>query len=287
MHTLQHHAIPGRVEIIHGQGGMPAIQVESDWSLAEIYPHGAHVTGFQKKGEAPLLFMSAASEFHADKPIRGGVPVIFPWFGARDGLAFHGFARLATWNLLAAAVLPEGSVSLHFRLPSDEECEVDYFVTVGNSLTLELAVSNTSNEGFTFENCLHTYCQVGAIDAIAVAGLRETRFRDQLASADATETAAAIRFVGEVDRIYQDTTATVDIHDPALGRTIRVRKSGSNTTVVWNPWIAKSKRMPDFGDNEYRHMVCVESGNIAEHAITLAPGECSRMTVEIDSVPFG
>ena len=31
--------------------------------------------------------------------------------------------------------------------------------------------------------------------------------------------------------------------------------------------------MPDFGDDEYLHMVCVESGNVRENAITLAPGE--------------
>ena len=84
MDTLKNHEIPGHVSIFSGKGGLPAIQVETEWSLAEIYLHGAHVTGFQKKGEAPLLFMSGASDFHLEKPIRGGVPVIFPWFGPRE-----------------------------------------------------------------------------------------------------------------------------------------------------------------------------------------------------------
>ena len=286
MHTLQHHAIPGRLKIIAGKGGLPVIQVESDWSQAEIYPHGAHVTSFQMNGEAPLLFMSAASEFHTDKPIRGGVPVIFPWFGAREGLVFHGFARLAAWDLVSVVVLPDGSMRLHFQLPSDDECEVDYFVTVGASLTLELVVTNTSIADFTFENCLHTYFLVGAIDSLAIAGLHGTRYRDQLLAAEFTESAESIRFTGEVDRVYQDSGATVEIHDPALHRSIRVRKSGSQSTVIWNPWITKSQRLPDFADDEYRHMVCVESGNIAPNSLTLAPGEISQMTVEIASVPL-
>lgn len=286
MHTLQHHTIPGRVRIIPGQGGLPAIQVESDWSQAEIYPHGAHVTHFQKKGDAPLLFMSAASEFHPEQPIRGGVPVIFPWFGARDGLAVHGFARVATWNLLSAVDLADGAIRLHFQLPSDDEFEVDYLVTVGPTLTLELVVTNTNSAACTFETCLHTYFHIGAIDAIEVTGLHGTRYRDQLLATETTDTATAIRFAGEVDRVYQDTDAPVEIHDRALHRTIRVHKSGSRSTVVWNPWIAKSQRMPDFGDNEYLHMVCVESGNIAENSIVLAPGERAHMKVELDSVPL-
>ena len=287
MHTLLHHEIPGRVKIIAGQGGLPAIQVESAWSTAEIYPHGAHVTGFQKNGEAPLLFMSAASEFHPDQPIRGGVPVIFPWFGAREGLAAHGFARVAAWDLVSAVVLSEGPVRLHFQLPSDDEFEVEYLVTVGPTLTLELIVSNTGLADFTFENCLHTYFQIGAIDTLEVTGLQGAGYRDQVLAAEATETAPSIRFTGEVDRVYQDSSAAVEIHDPALHRTIRVAKSGSQSTVVWNPWIAKSQRMPDFGDDEYLHMVCVESGNVRDHALTLAPGERSQLKVEISSRPLG
>jgi len=73
----------------------------------------------------------------------------------------------------------------------------------------------------------------------------------------------------------------VEIIDPALGRTIHVRKSGSMSTVVWNPWIEKSRRMPDFGDDEFPHMVCVESGNVREHAITLGPGQRSSLLVTL------
>jgi len=51
-----------------------------------------------------------------------------------------------------------------------------------------------------------------------------------------------------------------------------VGKSGSATTVVWNPWVAKAKAMPDFGDDEWTGMLCVETANAMDGAVTLAPG---------------
>ena len=283
MTALKHHEIPGRVTVLPGRGGLPAILVTTACSEAEIYPHGAHVTRFQKLGEPPLLFMSAASEFRADMPIRGGVPVIFPWFGPRAGLPAHGIARVAAWELLEAGVVAGGAMRLHLRLPTSGEWMVDYYVTVGSALTLELAVTNTGAKDVSIENCLHTYFQVGDVQQIGISGLAGTRYLDLLLAAEFTEGEAPIRIAGEVDRTYQDTSALVEIRDPVLRRTIRVRKSGSKSTVVWNPWIAKAQRMPDFGDDEYLQMVCVESGNIAENAVTIAPGKAASLIVEIDS----
>src|SRR4051812_1368750 len=82
--------IPGRVTVLEGNGSMPKLEVRTDQSTAEIYLHGAHVTDFQKKGDAPLLFTSQFSRYTPAQPIRGGVPIIFPWFGAREGEPMHG-----------------------------------------------------------------------------------------------------------------------------------------------------------------------------------------------------
>lgn len=287
MDTLKQHEIPGHVTVVTGSGGLPAIRVETDRSMAEIHLHGAHVTRFQKHGEEPLLFLSGASEFKPGKPIRGGVPLIFPWFGPREGLPAHGFARLADWDLSATRLLPDGSVNLHFHLPPDDEFEVDFTVTVGASLIMEFAVINTGASDFSFENCLHTYFQIGDIRRIGITGLKGVRRLDKVLGTEAIETAETLRIESEVDRIYQNTTATVRIHDPVLHRAIRIRKSGSESTVVWNPWVEKSKRMTDFGDDEYPGMVCVESGNVGENAITLAPGESSALRVELESEPLG
>src|SRR5476651_1272469 len=109
--------IPGSVAIVPGNGGLPKIVITTKHSTAEIYLHGAHVTHFQKNGEPPLLFLSAKSYFAPGKPIRGGVPVILPWFGNRDGEPSHGFTRITEWQLVKTFASSDGKVTLQFALP--------------------------------------------------------------------------------------------------------------------------------------------------------------------------
>ena len=82
---LRQHEIPGRMTVVPGNGGLDKIVVTTPVSTAEIYPHGAHLTHFQLHGQPPLIFLSRKSWFAPDKPIRGGVPICFPWFGNREG----------------------------------------------------------------------------------------------------------------------------------------------------------------------------------------------------------
>src|SRR6267142_7225559 len=108
--------IPGRDTFLDGRGELPMLEISTQWSTAEIYLHGAHVTHFKKKDEPPLLFLSQCSRFAENEPIRGGIPIIFPWFGPREGLGQHGFARIKRWELKEFATATDGSVSIRFRL---------------------------------------------------------------------------------------------------------------------------------------------------------------------------
>ncbi len=274
--------IPGHLTLAPGNGGLLKAIVETPWSHAEIYLHGAHVTHFQKIGEPPLLFMSAASQFAEGSPIRGGVPIIFPWFGPRDGFPAHGYARTSTWKLTETCLLSNGAVTLRFTLPSTDGFQVEFLVTVADSLLMELSVANRSTEVAQIETCLHTYFQISDISAISITGLEGVTYLDKVAALSHSES-CPIQISSEVDRVYGDTRATVDILDPGFQRSIRVEKTGSDSTIVWNPWIEKSKRMADFGDEEYPHMVCVESGNVAGNAVTLAPGASSVLGVRLSS----
>ena len=92
-----------------------------------------------------------------------------------------------------------------------------------------------------------------------------------------------ITFDAETDRTYSS-DQTVQIIDPGLQRRITIEKEGSDSTVVWNPWIEKAQRMPDFGDEEYLNMVCVESGNVGRNGVELAPGEAAALGVKLSSV---
>jgi glucose-6-phosphate 1-epimerase len=281
----------GRVTFLDGRGELPSVEISTPWSTAEIYLLGAHVTQFKKKDEPALLFLSQCSRFAEGQPIRGGIPVILPWFGPREGLAQHGFARNKTWELKELVPAPDGSVSARFRLPDCPEAAAfapftaDYVVTVAESLTLQLIVTNQAKDAeITFENCLHTYFEVADVTAISIHGLKGVSYLDKAASfLEKTETSDAVRIASEVDRIYLNTANTVELLDPRIGRRIRVEKQGSASTVVWNPWIAKARQMPDFGDEEYEHMICVESGNVASNSLSLRPGGSSTLTVKLSS----
>lgn len=265
--------IPGSITSVKGAGGLKKLRIETSRSCAELYLHGAHLTHFQKNGEAPLLFMSAESEFAPNFPIRGGVPLVFPWFGPREGLASHGFARVMDWTVKESAVLADGSVQLSLSLSPVESYEVELTVTVSDRLSMELAVKNISEHSLVFENCFHTYFHISDIHAISVCGLENVHYLDKLKGQEFLEASSSIHIHEEVDRVYWDTASTVEIKDPGLGRKIRVEKSGGASTVLWNPWIEKAKRMADFGDLEYLKMVCVESGNIGKNSVTLAAGD--------------
>jgi D-hexose-6-phosphate mutarotase len=74
--------------------------------------------------------------------------------------------------------------------------------------------------------------------------------------------------------------------DRKLRRKIRIEKSGSASTVIWNPWLAKAQQMPDFGNEEYKQMICVESGNVARNRLSLAPGRTAVLKVTFSSTPL-
>jgi D-hexose-6-phosphate mutarotase len=287
---LRKFEIPGRVTFAHGNGGLPKINITTGHSTAEIYLHGAHITGFQKNGEPPLLFMSRLSHFAAGKAIRGGVPICFPWFGQREGDVMHGFARVTEWNLIETATTPDGGVTVRFRLPSTAAhaawpaYRAEFVVAVTDRLAMELIATNESaDRNFDFENCLHTYFAVGDIRDVSIAGLKGAHYLDKTDNgARKLESADAIRITAETNRVYPDNPGAVEIHDKKFQRTIRVEKFNSHSTVVWNPWT--TQKMPDdFDPAEHQHMVCVESGNVWQNKITLAPGATARLKVVLSS----
>ena len=198
------------------------------------------------------------------------------------------------WELIETSVLPDGGVKLDFYLPENvcvkngwPVAKVNFVVTVADKLTMELIVTNPAKENFTFEDCLHTYFEVGDISQISITGLKGISYLDKTDNfARKLESGDAFKISLETDRVFPNASGTVEIRDEKLHRKILIEKSGSNSTVVWNPWIAKAKAMPDFGDEEYKHMVCVESGNVAENKITLAPGASATLKVVLSSKPI-
>lgn len=292
---FQHWEIPHRATFEDAPGGLVRLRVSTPLCEAEVYLHGAHVSRFQLVGGEPLLFLSAASHFAPGKPIRGGVPVIFPWFGPRAGgpdSPAHGFARTLPWDVEALAADDLGTVSLILRLAADETTRAHWphdfvlrhKITLGAQLDMQLEVENTSGEPFQYEEALHTYLSVADVREAGITGLEDAAYLDKVdALMRKRQTAGPIRITGETDRVYLNTRTTCVLNDPKLERRITVEKSGSDTTVVWNPWIAKAKAMADFGDDEWPAMMCIETANVGESGITLAPGAVHTMRATISA----
>jgi glucose-6-phosphate 1-epimerase len=248
-----------------------------------FFLHGAHVAGFQPAGKQPVLFMSQRSEFVTGKPIRGGVPLCFPWFGPHpsdSSAPAHGLVRTRNWELASTSRVPSGEICIEFQLPI-EHWRLHYSVTFGTELDLSLKILNLSEVSHTCEAALHTYLELADVQLASVHGLEQHPHLDKLTGEQIEPSGSPIRFTCETDRVYHGPVAEIVVHDPGYHRHIRLVPRGSHSTVVWNPWVEKSQRMPDFGDQEFQHMCCVETANVGENRFCIAAGGTSEMGVKI------
>lgn len=285
--------IPGKLKFADTSGGLVRAIITTPAAEGEIYTQGAHLTRWTPQGKRPVIFTSSRSLYAPGKPIRGGVPVIFPWFGPRGaGLPgpMHGFARSSEWQVQSASLSNDGKMEMTFSLhPNDAARALGFnafralfHVALGAELEMDLEIHNESNEPVVWEDALHTYFAIGDVHQVSVTGLENTTYLDKTDGfREKRRDAAPIRFAKETDEMYLDTRATCVIRDPAWSRRIVIEKSGSDTTVVWNPWIEKSKALSDMDPDEWPGMLCVETANAASNAITMPPGGSHRMTVVI------
>jgi D-hexose-6-phosphate mutarotase len=155
--------------------------------------------------------------------------------------------------------------------------ELELLVTVGATLELALITRNIDRAPFTISAALHSYLTVGDAGAIAIEGLDGHDYIDKVAGGARARQAGAVTLADETDRIYLDAPGSCTVIDPALSRRIEIAKAGSRTTVVWNPWAAKSATIRDMTADGYRTMVCVETANAADDLVTIAPGAAHEL----------
>lgn len=262
-----------------------------------VHDQGAHLTEW-RVGEVPVIWVSQASEYAVGTPIRGGVPVCWPWFGPGRGgdlTPAHGFARIAPWRLLEEST-EDGTVRLLWELTPADVAATDgaqHFphaftarveVTVSESATISLTVRNDDTEPWDFEAALHTYLHVGDIRRVRLTGLEGTRYFDKVLQSEGSQE-GQLSFSGETDRVYRAEGA-VQVHDPVLDRTLVIEKAGSANTVVWNPWVDKAAAMSDFQDGEWPVMVCVEAASVGDDAVRLEPGAEHTLSTTVQIRPL-
>lgn len=287
----QRFAADGIAEVVAGEGGLPKVRIQTEAAEAEIYLHGAQVTSWRPAGAKEVIFLSRDSRFEDGKAIRGGVPICFPWFRAKadDAKApAHGFVRTKAWRLDSVKRDGDGVV-VELSTESDEatkrwwphDFHLVHRVTVGAELKMELTVTNTGADAFTFEEALHTYHRVGDVEKARVAGLDGVAFLDNTdANREKTQRGDVV-MTKATDNAYLNTESALTLADAVLGRRVVIHKEYSRTTVVWNPWESGAKALADLGDAGWREFACVEASNILSGAVKLAPGERHGMVARI------
>ncbi|EGZ16625.1 hypothetical protein PHYSODRAFT_498345 [Phytophthora sojae] len=263
-------------------------------SRAEVQLYGATVTGFYaaQEPERNVLFLSRQALLDGSKPIRGGIPLVFPVFGAAEGFPNHGFARVNHWKLsqLDQTVGDDQSPTVAtFALDVTEDMKAMYPHDVAlvyevklfaNALATALHVQNKSDHEVAFQALLHTYLSADDVrdGGVVVEGLKGVAYHDKVAAAQQTETRDVLGFAQETDSVYANAPSPVVVRMKRAGgkeQVVTVEKeafikSGASQVpqpsdvVVWNPWVEKSKGMSDFADDEYPTMLCVEPGRVSE-----------------------
>jgi glucose-6-phosphate 1-epimerase len=245
-------------------GSLPAVQLTApDGACAIITLYGAHLVSWRSADGQERLFCSALSKLDGSRPIRGGVPVIFPQFAEQGDGMRHGFARVSTWRasgsgLDGAAAWATFALTEADVAPAMAQAWPHRFalalrvMVVSDTLHITLEVRNHGDDSFAFASALHSYFHVADLADVGIDGVQ----------------AATLAIADKFDHIYRDVEGEIAVATGA--GTLTLTQSGFRDAVVWNPGAADAAALADLEDAEYRRFVCVEAALIAP--LTLAPG---------------
>jgi len=272
----------GSISFREKQPGIAVARIGFGSSSADLSLYGGQVLSFRPSDGTETLFLSKQSFFEPGKAIRGGIPLCWPWFGphpADPNQPLHGFLRFVHWDVESTDSCPN-TTRISLVTVSDGNT-VEYWphkfkarldVAVGERLELTLTVWNTGDEAWTSYGAFHPYFRVGDILRVKVDGLDGVAFSDRGPGGGNGVQTGSATISGLTDRFY-DSGGPKTIVDPSLGRVIRIEQRGCPASVIWNPWVEKSRAMADLGDEEYRETLCVEPVRPMSAARTVLPGE--------------
>ena len=277
-----------------GEGDIPVVEINNEQASAIISLQGAHLLSWISKGKDDVIWLSHDATFAAGKSVRGGIPICWPWFGAHESNASypaHGFARTVMWQVSSTQQLATGETQISFILETNQLDEnyqqmwpqattAEYTITIGKTLTLDLTTHNNSELPITIGQALHTYFNVEDITTTMVMGLENKTYLDKTDNFKCKKQTGSIIVNEEVDRVYLQTADDVTIKKKK--RNIIIKKQGSESTIVWNPWRTVANKMGDLGKDGYLNMLCVESANAAEDVRVIEAGERHKLLVSYE-----
>ncbi|QOQ74571.1 D-hexose-6-phosphate mutarotase [Pseudomonas poae] len=270
-----------------------------------VAQQGAHIFSYQRQGEQPVIWQNPEALFKQGKGIRTGVPVCWPWFGVFDRnpqsvkamrqsdqpAGAHGFVRTALWELAGTEL--EGDalrVDLVLPVPAGgfpgwpHQVDLKLSLLLDDQLHIRLTSHNRGDHTVTLSQALHTYFAVSDVRNVQVEGLDGLTYVDTADGWNNKQQAGLLHFTAETDRIYLDTPSQLSIVDKDWQRRLQLTSQGSNSTVIWNPWTERAKALDDMADDGWQGMLCIETANVLDDVVALAPGESHTLGVSITSV---
>ena len=257
--------------------GFPAWLVDTPNATAAISVFGGQLLSYVPKGGPDVLWLSPLSR-HQPEPIRGGTPVCWPYFakmGQAGGMPSHGLVRTTAWHVREAQREADGTVVLKLAPPTLAGLPLRLTMTlrIGRTLSQTLATENIGDKPVVFTQALHNYFHVGDVRKVTVAGLDGLTYLDKKDAGRAHVQHGAWQLLppGYSDRIYTRASGPYVLHDPSLGRDIRITTRGSHSAVVWNAGEQAARGIDDIGEG-WRHYLSVEVTNVAPDTVELQPG---------------
>jgi glucose-6-phosphate 1-epimerase len=286
-------SLPTGVSWTVDPGGRRALRLEGAGGQATIALCGAQVLSWHTR-QGDVLWTASKPEHAAGKPVRGGIPVVFPWFGDHRTdakLPAHGFARTLHWRLEQAG--PGPRIAL---ITNDDErtrawwphaFRLQLEVTLGTELGLALTVHNPGPQAWSFEAALHTYFGVGDVAQASVHGLERVPCTETATAPEVGwDPAAPLRFRAETDRVFHGAPDRIELRAPSLRRAVVLHSRAARSAIVWNPWPAKTARLSQMAADDWTRFCCIETANVRQHAIELAPGASHTMAVRFECRPL-
>jgi glucose-6-phosphate 1-epimerase len=281
-------------------------RVRHDANELLISQQGAQILSYQQDDQPPLIWLSEQAAYRRGQGVRGGVPVCWPWFGnlqrnpqavqamhRQPGAApAHGLVRSLDWQLQGIDQHDDG-VQLEFVYNSTthplsdwpQAAELRLSIRLDERLHIQLSSRNLGDTPLAISQALHSYFAVSNIRHVAVEGLHGCRYIETLEDWQQRQQDGLLTFSGETDRIYLDTPAQLSILDQAWQRRIQLHSSGSNSAVLWNPWIDKAQRLSQFASDAWQGMLCIEHANVMGDIRELNAGQQHQLNLSLWAEP--
>ena len=231
-----------------------------------------------------VFWLGSLNKFDNVQPIRGGIPVCWPRFGADNinlSLPRHGFSRISQWKIKDLNV-DDSKMFMHLCLDPDNKYQfnalANLFINITDKFEYTLETHNCGNSEISFSEALHAYFHVGSRNMSVIKGFNGYEYKNAL-DGNVYALSKDLVITDQFDAVFNNHTDSIEIADAEFNRIIKIKKEGSKSTVVWNP----NKDVPEARRGQYNNFICVEPANMGENFITLAPNQKHKicMTIEV------